>query len=335
MWRSSRPAGSTSSRTARRRSRRPRTPTPSTPSASRCWRARPCRCCWTATRRSPGAPTSWWPRSPTWTSRTRSRRRRGSRRAPPARPAGCSCTSWPRPPSTPGTPTSSGRPSTARSRWAERGAAVGGGCDDERMLLADVVATSAAVGATRSRTAKTAALADLLRAAAPDEVEPVTAWLAGEARQGRIGAGWRTLGALDAAPAATPSLQVGAVDAALDELAGTSGAGSTARRAALLGALFGAATRDEQQFLRRLIGGELRQGALEGVMLEAVAAAAEVPAAVVRRAFMLSGRLPGTAALALTGGAEALEAVSLRGGTPARPLLAPPPDTLDAARAHL
>src|SRR4051812_46039089 len=203
------------------------------------------------------------------------------------------------------------------------------------MLLADVVATSAAVGATRSRTAKTAALADLLRAAAPDEVEPVTAWLAGEARQGRIGAGWRTLGALDAPPAATPSLQVSAVDAALDELAGTSGAGSTARRSALLGALFGAATRDEQQFLRRLIGGELRQGALEGVMLEAVAAAAEIPAPVVRRAFMLSGRLPGTAALALTGGAEALGAVSLRVGPPVRPMLASPADTLDTALADL
>jgi DNA ligase-1 len=203
------------------------------------------------------------------------------------------------------------------------------------MLLADVVATSAAVGATRSRTAKTAALADLLRAAAPAEVEPVTAWLAGEARQGRIGAGWRTLGALDAPPAAEPSLQVTAVDSALDELAGTSGAGSTARRSALLGALFGAATRDEQQFLRRLIGGELRQGALEGVMLEAVAAAAEVPAAVVRRAFMLSGRLPGTAALALTGGEEALAAVSLRVGTPVRPMLASPAETLDAALADL
>src|SRR3954454_11750685 len=131
------------------------------------------------------------------------------------------------------------------------------------MLFADVVATSAAVGATRSRTAKTDALAERLRAATPGEVQPVTAWLAGEARQVRIGAGWGPLGALDAPPAAAPSLQVTAVDAALDELAGTSGAGSTARRSALLGALFGAATRDEQQFLRRLIGGELRQGALE------------------------------------------------------------------------
>ncbi|MCO1657649.1 ATP-dependent DNA ligase [Pseudonocardia humida] len=203
------------------------------------------------------------------------------------------------------------------------------------MLLSDVVATSAAVGATRSRTAKAAALADALRAAAPAEVEAVTAWLSGEARQGRIGAGWRTLAALDHAPAAQPSLRVDVVDRLLDELAATTGSGSVARRAALLGELFGAATADEQAFLRRLITGELRQGALEGVMLEAIASAAEVPAAVVRRAFMLSGRLPGTAALALSGGVEALRAVALRVGTPVRPMLASPADSLDGALADL
>lgn len=203
------------------------------------------------------------------------------------------------------------------------------------MLLADVVATSAAVGATRARTAKTAALASLLRAAAPSEVEAVTAWLSGEARQGRIGAGWRTLSGLDVPPAADPSLRVERVDGLLDELAATAGSGSVARRGALLGELFGAATRDEQWFLRRLITGELRQGALEGVMLEAVAAASEVPAAVVRRAFMLSGRLPRTAALALSGGAGALQAVTLTVGTPVRPMLASPADTLDAALADL
>ncbi|HZG90067.1 MAG TPA: ATP-dependent DNA ligase [Pseudonocardia sp.] len=203
------------------------------------------------------------------------------------------------------------------------------------MLLTDVVATSAAVGSTRSRTAKSTALADALRAAAPAEVEAVTAWLSGEPRQGRIGAGWRTLAQLDLPPAGEPSLRVQAVDRLLDELAATSGTGSTARRTALLGELFGAATADEQAFLRRLLTGELRQGALEGVMLEAIAAAAGVPAAVVRRAFMLSGRLPGTAALALSGGAEALSAVSLRVGTPVRPMLASPADSLDAALADL
>jgi ATP-dependent DNA ligase I len=203
------------------------------------------------------------------------------------------------------------------------------------VLFAEVVACSAAVGATRARTAKAGALAALLRAAAPDEIEPAAAWLTGEPRQGRLGAGWRTLAGLEVPPAPTPGLQVADVEARLDALAATSGTGSTARRAAQLEALFGAATAEEQRFLQRLFTGELRQGALEGVMLEAVAAAAEVPATTVRRAFFLSGRLPETARLALAGGAAALEAVSSEVGRPVRPMLASPAENLDAALAEL
>ena len=203
------------------------------------------------------------------------------------------------------------------------------------MLLADVVAASAVVTATRSRTAKACAIAALLRRAAADEVEPVTGWLAGEARQGRLGIGWRTLSRMTGSPAGTPSLTVAAVDGALTELAATGGAGSAARRDALLGDLLSAATADEQHFLVRLVTGELRQGALEGVVLDAVATAAEVPAAAVRRAFMLSGRLPETAATALAGGVEALEAVHLKVGRPVRPMLASPGSSLDAALADL
>ena len=203
------------------------------------------------------------------------------------------------------------------------------------MLFSEVVAASGAVGATRSRTAKAATLAALLRAAAPGEVEPVTAWLAGEARQGRVGTGWRTLSGIDAPPVADPALTVGHVDTTLDALAATAGAGSTRRRAELLHDLFAAATRAEQRFLTALLGGELRHGALEGVMLEAIAAAADVPAAVVRRAFMLAGSLPETARLALDGGAPALAAVSLRVGRPIRPMLASPGDSLDTALAGL
>jgi len=203
------------------------------------------------------------------------------------------------------------------------------------VLLTDVVAASAAVAATRSRTAKAATIADLLRGAAGEEVEPTTSWLAGEPRQGRLGVGWRTLSALAHDPAAEPSLQVLDVDAALTELASTSGAGSAARRDATLGTLMSAATADEQRFLVRLLTGELRQGALEGVVLEAVAAAAEVPATAVRRAFMLSGRLPETAATALTGGLPALEAVRLEVGRPVRPMLASPGSSLDGALADL
>ncbi|CCH87715.1 ATP-dependent DNA ligase [Modestobacter italicus] len=203
------------------------------------------------------------------------------------------------------------------------------------MLLADVLAVSAAVSATRSRTAKAQAIADLVRRAGDAEVEPVTAWLSGELRQGRLGLGWRTLSRLTGEPAAEPSLTVGALDAALDELATTSGAGSAARRDALVGAVLAAATESEQQFLVRLLTGELRQGALEGVVLDAVALAADVPAAAVRRAFMLSGRLPETAATALTGGVAALDAVQLQVGRPVRPMLASPGSSLDAALTDL
>ncbi|MGY1743642.1 MULTISPECIES: ATP-dependent DNA ligase [unclassified Blastococcus] len=203
------------------------------------------------------------------------------------------------------------------------------------MLFAEVVAGSAEVAATRSRTAKTAALARLLRAAGPDEVEQVAAWLAGEPRQGRLGLGWRTLTRTAHPPAAEPGLTVGAVDAALTELAGTSGAGSVARRDAVLAGLLGAATADEQRFLLRLLTGELRQGALEGVLLDAVAAAGEVPAAAVRRAAMLAGSVPATAATALAGGLAALEAETLRVGRPVRPMLASPGSSLEAALADL
>lgn len=203
------------------------------------------------------------------------------------------------------------------------------------MLFADVVAASAAVAATRSRTAKAAAIAGLLRRADDDELRPVTAWLAGDTLQGRVGVGWRTLTRLAHDPAPAPALTVGDVDRALTELAGTTGTGSAARRDALLEQLSTCATADEQHFLVRLLTGELRQGALEGVVLDAIVTASGVPAAPVRRAFMLSGSLPDTAATALTGGAEALDAVRLQVGRPVRPMLASPGSSLDAALADL
>jgi DNA ligase 1 len=199
------------------------------------------------------------------------------------------------------------------------------------VLLADVVAASAAVAGTRSRTAKAQAIAAVLRAAAADEVQPVCAWLAGDTVQGRLGVGRRTLASRASDPADDTTLTVADVDAALTDLTAASGPGSVARREALLGGLLGAATADEQRFLVRLLTGELRQGALEGVVLDAVAAAADVPATSVRRAYMLSGRLPATAATALTGGREALDAVRLEVGRPVQPMLASPGSSLSSA----
>jgi DNA ligase 1 len=203
------------------------------------------------------------------------------------------------------------------------------------VLFADIVAASAAVGGTRSRRTKVEILAAVLRALAPAEVEPAVAWLAGEPRQGRMGIGWRTLAALASPACKAPKLTVEQVDTALDALAGCVGTGSAARRAALLAGLFGAATTVEQHFLRRLLIGELRQGALEGVLTEAVGVAAAVPAEQVRRALMVSGRLPETARAALADGAEALAAFRLEVGRGVRPMLASPATSLDDALAEL
>jgi DNA ligase 1 len=210
-----------------------------------------------------------------------------------------------------------------------------GACHHDAVLFTEVVAVSAAVAGTRSRTAKATAIAELLRRSVPDEVRPVTAWLAGEPLQSRLGVGWRTLSRLAHDPAAAASLTVAAVDAAFSELATASGPGSVARRETVLAGLFSAATADEQHFLTRLLAGELRHGALEGVVLDAVTAAAAAPSDAVRRAFMLSGSLPDTAATALAGGEPALKEVRLRVGRPVRPMLASPGSSLDVALADL
>jgi DNA ligase-1 len=203
-------------------------------------------------------------------------------------------------------------------------------------LFAQVVQTSAQVGGTRSRTAKVTALAGLLGELATGEVDAAASWLAGEPRQGRLGAGWRTLSALDAAPAERPTLSITDVDDALARLADVpGGAGSAGRRRELFTALFTAATAAEQHWLFRLLTGELRQGALEGVLVESVARAAEVPVEAVRRALMLSGSLPATASAALRGGAAELAGFRLEVGRGIRPMLASPAATLADAVAGL
>ena len=200
------------------------------------------------------------------------------------------------------------------------------------MLLAELVTASATVGSTRSRLAKVRALADALaRAAGSGQTETAVAFLSGTPRQGRVGAGWRTLVGLDLPPAESPSLTLADADAVLAAVSATSGKGAAARRTELLAGLFSAATAEEQDFLRRLLANELRQGALEGVMLDAIAAAAGVPGDAVRRAFMISGQLPATAAAALTGGGAALAGFRVELGRPVRPMLASPAESLASA----
>lgn len=190
------------------------------------------------------------------------------------------------------------------------------------MLFADVVATSAAVASTRARSSKTAAIAELLGRVPPDEIEAAVGFLTGEARQGRIGIGWATVFKLEVVPATTPTLTIGDLDRALDRIRDTTGSGSTAARATILRDVFDRATHGEIDFLRRLLVGELRQGALAGVMSDAVARAASVPVAVVRRAAMMSGDLKRVAVVALTEGESGLRAVGLEVGRGVQPMLA-------------
>ncbi|MBT9256201.1 ATP-dependent DNA ligase [Phycicoccus sp. MAQZ13P-2] len=198
------------------------------------------------------------------------------------------------------------------------------------VTLAELVATSQEVAATRSRTAKTEAIATLLARADAAEVGTVVAFLSGVLPQRRLGIGHRSLSRLPE-PAGDPTLTVAEVDAAFDRLAATAGAGSTASRRAELGGLLGRATADEQRFLRDLMTGNLRQGALDGVVLAALARAFEVPDAVVRRAVMLAGSTHEVAGIAATGGRPALEEVGLVVGRPLRPMLAGSAKTTDEA----
>ena len=177
------------------------------------------------------------------------------------------------------------------------------------------------VAAHSARLAKVDAIASALSDAVPDEVPVVVAWLSGELPQRQIGVGWAALRDVPG-PAEAASLTVLAVDEAFTRIGAVAGKGSAAERKRLVGELFGAATRDEQYFLVRLLSGELRQGALDGVMTDAVARASAVPAAEVRRAVMLSGSLPRTAQAALSGGTQALAGFGLQVGRPLKPMLA-------------
>ncbi|MFJ7775702.1 ATP-dependent DNA ligase [Streptomyces yangpuensis] len=202
------------------------------------------------------------------------------------------------------------------------------------MLLAEVARVSREVAATSARSRKTALLAELFAAAPPEEAGLVISYLSGRLPQGRPGIGWRTL-AQESAPAPRPTLTVRDVDAAVSALAAESGAGSAARRSALVAGLLGAATEAEQAFLRSLLSGEVRQGALDAVALDGVAAAAGVPAAGLRRAVMLDGSLPRVAEAVLAEGAEALRAVTLRVGRPVQPMLAGTAGSVTEALAAL
>ncbi|MBW1602009.1 ATP-dependent DNA ligase [Streptomyces sp. JJ66] len=202
------------------------------------------------------------------------------------------------------------------------------------MLLADLARTSRAVAATSARSAKVAHLAGLFRAAEPAEAPVAVTYLAGRLPQRRIGVGWRTL-AESVPPAAAPSLTLGEVHAALDGIAAVSGKGAQAERRDRLHALLGAATQEEQDFLVRLITGELRQGALDALAVEGLAAARGADAGEVRRAVMLGGSLGAVAEALLGHGPAALADFRLTVGRPVQPMLAQTAAGVDEALDRL
>lgn len=205
---------------------------------------------------------------------------------------------------------------------------------DGPMLLADVAQTSLEVTAASARTEKVALLARPFRAAAPDEAPLAITYLAGRLPQRRVGVGWR--GLLDRpAPSDTARLTLTEVDRALGAIGAVSGKGAQSERARLLADLLGAATETEQNFLVRLIGGELRQGALDAVAVEGLASAAGTGADEVRHAVMLSGSLGTVARALLAEGPAALDAYRLEVGRPVLPMLARSAKDVDEALDRL
>jgi len=202
-------------------------------------------------------------------------------------------------------------------------------------LFAELVRVSDQVAATPSRLAKIRALADFLRPLAREAIEIALPYLSGDIRQGKLAVGYAALQAARASAAGAPSLTLRDVNAAFAALKQVKGKGAAERRGALLRELFARATAEEQDFLVRLMVGELRQGALEGVMIEAVAAAAALPAAEVRRAVAFAGAIAPVAAAALGEGAGALARFSVQLMQPVLPMLAQPAEDMRAALAAL
>lgn len=204
------------------------------------------------------------------------------------------------------------------------------------MRLDDLATASNAVAKVSGRLEKIDRLAALLSQLAPEEVEIAVAFLSGSPRQGRIGLGGAAIAEARSTPAAqTPALELGEVDATFARIAAATGKGSSGERTRLLRGLLARATRDEQDFLVRLLFGELRQGALEGVLVEAVARAAHLPPAMVRRAAMMAGDLGPVARAALTEGEAGLGGFLVQVFRPLQPMLADTADGIDEALARV
>ena len=195
-------------------------------------------------------------------------------------------------------------------------------------LLAEVAGASKNIADTSSRSRKVAILAELLRELDASEIAITVGLLSGVPRQGRVGVGYSTIYGIERQHAGEPSLTIDDLDRAITEIQAATGSGSAARRRHLLGDLLAGATEQEADFVKRLFTGELRQGALAGLMADAVAKAAGVSADTARRALMLSGDLTRTAEIALTAGEEGLRNVGFELFRPILPMLASTADSV-------
>lgn len=181
---------------------------------------------------------------------------------------------------------------------------------------------SAGVAETPARSGKISLLAGVLGRLSPEEAAVGVSFLSGALTQARLGVGYATVFGVEAEPAESPTLELIEVDHILEEISVTHGAGSKSRREQLLTGLLERSTQDEQHFLRGMMLRNLRQGALEGVMADAVASALGVDPKRVRRSAMLEGDLVTVASRALVEGADSLAASSLAVFTPLQPMLA-------------
>lgn len=203
------------------------------------------------------------------------------------------------------------------------------------MLLAELAETSRRVAGTPKRLEKIDAIAQLLGQSRGEEIEVAVAFLSGQLRQGRIGAGYSAIREAVGPAAPSASLELLEVDRAFDAVSSTSGAGSQRRRFELLRGLFARATETEQRLLIALLGGELRQGALEAVVVDAIAKAARIPAERVRRAVMMAGNAVPVARAALEQGESGIKQYDVQLFRPVQPMLAQSAEDLDEALAEL
>jgi DNA ligase-1 len=204
------------------------------------------------------------------------------------------------------------------------------------MLLGRLVDVVERIRATTRKTGKVALIAELLKETRGRESELVALYLSGTLPQGRIGVGWRTIqAAMTDEPTSGEALSLTEVDAAFAALEAEEGAGSSYRRMRALRGILQRALPAQRRFLAELLVGELRQGALDGLVLDAISAASGLPSPDVREAAMYSGNLGAVARAALEEGARGLARFGLRLLSPVAPMLASPAEDAHEALERL